>query len=95
MDCTLRKGLKKEHENISNPIYAPGGVGAETMWICPLMGRQICHWCCLHIYNVAQPITRATASDYNPGYANNIARLTGRADLDDIWSTCSQCRKGG
>jgi len=95
MDCVLKKSLKEEHENINNPLYAPGGIAADMTHICPLMGKQICYWCCQHIYHVSQPMTRVVSSDNNPGYAEKIAKLTDREDLDDVWSTCSQCGRGG
>lgn len=89
MDCTLKKILRNEHEAIKNPALG------EMMWTCPLMDRQICYWCCLHVYNCGQPSTRVMTSDKNPGYADSIAKIADRQDLDDVWETCSQCGRGG
>ena len=85
MDCVLKKHLKKEHEEMRTPAME------EMTYICPLMDRQICMWCCLHISHIAQPITRTMTADHNAGYADKIVALVGSMDWDDVWTTCSQC----
>lgn len=87
MTCTLKKQLKAEHAKITKKQFE------DTEWLCHLTSKQICHWCCLHIYRVAQPKTRLTATDFNPGYAG-IADIVEKTDLDDVWVTCSQCGRG-
>lgn len=85
MDCVLKKHLKKEHEEMRLPAYG------EMIESCPLLGKQICFWCCLHISHIAQPATRNMSIDYNPGYAEKIVKIADREDWDDVWVTCSQC----
>jgi len=85
MNCVLKKTLKVEHDRMRDPRLG------EILFQCPLIDKQICYWCCLHIYDAAQPVTRVSATDSNPAYAGKIISLSGREDLDAVWATCSKC----
>jgi hypothetical protein len=63
---------------------------------CPLLGgRQICLWCCLHISDIANPLTRVWAGEKNQEYLDILKLLPPeRADWDLMWSTCYRCSAG-
>jgi len=82
MNCSLKK---LSHNNISKPQYA------ETFFKCPIVDRQICLWCCLHIGELADPKTRLHASEFSTEYDEKIPKITTR-DWDDMWVTCQKCR---
>jgi hypothetical protein len=77
--------MKEEHENMSNPKF--GGI----TFMCPVIGKQICMWCCLHISDIADPMKREKAYINHTKYAEIATKISGR-DLDDIFRTCSRCR---
>jgi hypothetical protein len=85
MICSLEKELRSEHKNMSNPAYA------EIIINCPVLSRQICLWCCLHICDAANPITRSHAVEIFPRISEVVSEMSGR-DLDDIFKTCGACR---
>lgn len=82
MDCSLKE---INHNNIPKPQYA------ETFFKCPIIGKQICMWCCLHISEVADPKKRMSASDFSSSYYEEIPKIATR-DWDDMWVTCQKCR---
>jgi len=84
MDCFLEKHLKEEHAAMKNPKL--GGI----VMTCPVLGCQICMWCCLHIRDVANPLSRNYATDHHPNYAIKVPELSER-NLDSIWETCARC----
>jgi len=84
MDCYLKKELKEEHANMKNPKLE------SVVFMCPVLSRQICMWCCLHIRDVSNPMSRNYAIDHHPKYAIKAAELSGRS-LDSIWETCARC----
>ena len=73
--------LKKNHNKA-------GRLGGSYL-ICPLLGKEICFWCCLHISDRANPLLRgnAEAGDYE-----DITDMTNRT-WDSIWEVCSKCQK--
>jgi len=83
MDCSLKNVV--EHNKIPKVQYA------ETVFKCPVIDRQICMWCCLHISDVADPKTRNKTLDYSSPYYDSIPKLTSR-DWNSIWVTCEKCR---
>lgn len=85
MDCSLKK--KFDHDNIPKQQYA------DIMFKCPIIDKQICLWCCLHISEVADPKSRMIASESlnSVSYYENIPKQTLR-DWDDMWVTCGKCR---
>ena len=85
MDCYLEKHLKEEHASIKDPRYG------NIIFGCPVFGgKQICMWCCLHIRDVANALTRNYATDHHPNYAV-IAPEVSERSLDSIWETCARC----
>ena len=87
MDCFLKKHLKEEHANMRDPRHG------NISMVCPIFDRQICMWCCLHVRDVANPLTRNHATDQHPNYAIKASELSERS-LDSIWETCSSCHNG-
>lgn len=86
MQCSLRKEAPKEHKSITDSRYA------ETFVECPLFNnKQICLWCCLHICDLADPMTRPRAREDHQEYVELLDRLTGR-ELDSVQETCYRCR---
>uniref|UniRef100_A0A6M3K5R4 Uncharacterized protein n=1 Tax=viral metagenome TaxID=1070528 RepID=A0A6M3K5R4_9ZZZZ len=83
MDCSLKKLLPEYHENMKNPKLA------SVMSTCPILGKQICLWCCLHICDVADPMKRNRALDNFPDLVK-VEEESGRA-FDSMWETCSRC----
>jgi hypothetical protein len=83
MDCSLSKTLKKYHEDMKNPKLA------GVIHHCPVIGKQICLWCCLHIADAAEPMKRMHTLDIYPDMMK-VEEISGR-DLDSIWETCSRC----
>lgn len=83
MGCSLQNKLKKEHASMVNPKLA------EVIFECPVVGKQICLWCCLHIADAADPLKRGYTLDMFPDMVK-VEEESGR-DLDSIWETCSRC----
>lgn len=83
MKCSLAG--TQAHGSMKNPKL--GG----NIWMCPVLGRQICQWCCLHIADVANPLSREYASRNFPEYAEKVPEISGR-ELDNVWETCGRCR---
>ena len=82
--CALIKELKEEHAEIKVPQHG------TMMVTCPLLSKQICLWCCLHISEVADPLKRTRAVNTHPRYAEVVTKLTGRT-LESIAQTCNGC----
>ncbi len=80
MECLLKNKLKPEHELMQNKQL--GGITFQ----CPLLNKQICLYCCLHISAIANPTTRNTARDFNPSYENLLGE-----DFQTMWDRCSSC----
>ncbi len=83
MTCALKQDLQKEHETMKE------GYGEKDLF-CPMLSRQICLWCCLHIHQIADPQKRAVASENFPGY-ERVASEMARKSWDQIWEQCSRC----
>jgi hypothetical protein len=84
MKCTLVNKVPTEHANMKDPRLG------EIFMNCPLFnGKQICFWCCLHIADLARPLTRETAQDTHPEYG--CVTATTERDWDSLWQTCSKC----
>ena len=84
MDCSLHKEFKKEHAEMKNPKFS------GVILTCPVIGKQICLWCCLHIADAADPMRRNRTTDQFPNFVANLPKLADR-ELDSIWETCSRC----
>ena len=84
MACSLEKKLKKEHAEMKNPKLA--GVIVN----CPIIGKQICLWCCLHISDAANPQTRNHTLDVFPNMV--VAEEVAERSFDSMSETCSRCR---
>ena len=87
MNCALESYLEKEHENMREPRLGTIIVN------CPIFGRQICYWCCLHVQDMSNPLTRPNAEVFNPRYKEVINKIRPDITLDGCWETCSSCRK--
>lgn len=85
MACALEKILVEEHANMKNQRFR------NIVSMCPVVGRQICLWCCLHTHDVADPLSRNYASEMFPNLSIEISKISGRG-LDSIWETCSVCQ---
>jgi hypothetical protein len=83
MSCSLEQILKEEHESMKNPKFA--GIIQD----CPVLGKQICLWCCLHIADAADPMKRNRTLDLFPNLVK-IEEEAGRR-FDSIWETCARC----
>lgn len=84
MSCSLYKLLKKEHDAMANKNLS------DVIVDCPVIGKQICLWCCLHISDAATPLTREHTLNMYPGIAK-VQEISGR-DFDSINETCARCR---
>ena len=84
MSCALENHLVEEHANMRDKRLG------TIIHTCPVVDRQICLWCCLHMYDAANPLSRNQASDRFPEFVSKTCELSGR-DLDSIWETCSRC----
>jgi len=85
MECALKDRLKEEHAKMTKPAYA------GVIFHCPVLGRQMCLWCCLHLSDLADPMKRSYAMTDFFRYADVAKELSGR-DLDSIHQTCVHCR---
>jgi len=85
MKCALANELKEEHAKMTKSGYA------GILFTCPVLTKQICMWCCLHIADMADPKKREYMVGKFPRYAEIVTKISGR-DLDDIFRTCSRCR---
>jgi len=83
MSCSLYKDLKEEHDTMKNPKLA------GVIHSCPVIGKQICLWCCLHIADAADPMSRNNMLDKYPNLVK-VEEISGR-NFDSIWETCSRC----
>jgi len=85
MECSLAKNLKEDHETMKNPKLG------KVFVMCPVLGTQICYWCCLHISNIADPMTRGYTIKNFTEYYNLIPKICNRT-WDNIFETCCVCR---
>jgi hypothetical protein len=81
--CSLINKLAKAHTIIKDDRLG------EIFVSCPLNSKQICLWCCLHISNQANPMTRIMSAERNPSYVDFSVVV--ERDWDSIWETCSKC----
>lgn len=84
MDCSLQKKMKKEHAEMANPKLA------GVMVTCPIIGKQICLWCCLHISDAANALSRNHTLELYPGLYE-VEKVAERS-FDSMSETCSRCR---
>ncbi len=84
MKCSLEEVLKEEHAKSKDKRYTENIVGR-----CPLLDKQICLWCCLHIEGIADPSRRMNQQEN--GYYYTVPEITHR-DWDEMWETCSTCK---
>jgi hypothetical protein len=84
MACYLEKKVKRMHskapENFKGIIFQ-----------CPLIDRQICLWCCLHICELSDPMSRIGASDSMKEYYDLIPKLSDKS-WEDTTSVCGRCK---
>ena len=85
MICSLDKIIKDAHTNIKKQELG------NIMFTCPVIGKQICLWCCLHIEAASNPMTRLNTIDNTPCFGIDLPIALER-DLDKIFETCSTCR---
>ncbi len=85
MNCSLKETAPEAHAKMKDSRLG------HAVWTCPVLGKQICQWCCLHIADVANPTTRERSSQGFPEYAENVPAISGR-ELDSVWETCGRCR---
>jgi hypothetical protein len=84
MPCSLINECPKEHQNQKSEVYK------DTVFICPITGKQICLWCCLHIAGLADPKTRMWSEDKHPEYTDVVNKMG--KDWNQTWQICSRCR---
>lgn len=85
-ECVISKILPKEHAKaeVKNPTLT------NNMIVCPLFNdRQICMWCCVHIYDQADP-SKVFSSDFNPHYYDLISEVL-KMSIEEVWRHCSGC----
>jgi len=84
MGCALSKELKEEHAGMRDQRLG------EIIVQCPILSKQICFWCCLHVHDITNPLSRNYASELNPNLVKTVVAQSGR-DLDSMWETCARC----
>ena len=65
----------------------------EHFVTCPLIEKDICIWCCLHISDLANPRTREIADAAQTEYSDLITneQLSKFVDWDGVWTNCFKC----
>ena len=88
MKCSLEKMLLRQHNHEEERKQMLGGSFVK----CPLLDKQICLWCCLHIKDQAAPMTKVNASERFKDY-QSLSPETLRRTWDEVWSVCAVCSK--
>jgi len=84
MGCSLEPMLKKAHAEMRNPKLG------NIILHCPVLNRQICLWCCLHLADAGDPKKREHMLNLYPELMD-VQKVSNR-DFDSMFETCSRCR---
>ena len=84
MGCSLESTLKEAHASMRNPKL--GNITHH----CPILDKQICLWCCLHIADAGDVKQREHMLNMYPELMD-VQKISHR-DFDSMFQTCSRCR---